>query len=119
MSPPPQQTAPPSSVTSPKWRIYYADGTTWEDDQGFDCPAYGVICILQRRGYDDRFFMTSQAPYYIFVRGEWLPAWINDIEDYLANQLGIIERFLVGRIIPKAEFQRIYEQAKADRAKMG
>lgn len=100
-----------------KWRIYYADGSTWDDDQGLkECPAYGAICILQQRGYDGRYFITSQSPYYIRVRGEWLPAWINDVEDYLANQLGTIERFLVGRIIPKTEFQAIYEQAKADRS---
>lgn len=102
-----------------KWRIYYADGSTWEDSQGFKgCPSYGVICILQRR-HDDRYFITSQSPYYMYVKDEWLPVWINDVEDYLANQLAAIQRFIVGRIIPKHEFIKIYERAKADRAKMG
>ena len=102
-----------------QWRIYYADGTTWEDSQGFDCPSYGIICILQQRGYDERYFITSQSPYYMYARGEWLPVWMNDVEDYLANQLAVIERFLVGRIVPKHEFIKVYEQAKADRSKMG
>ena len=120
MSPPRQQTAPPSSETSLKWRIYYADGTIWDDDQGLEeCPSYGVICILQQRGYDGRYFMTSQSPYYMRIRSEWLPVWMNDIEDYLANQLADIERLIIGRIIPKSEFMAIYEQAKADRSKMG
>lgn len=106
-------------MTSPKWRIYYADGTTWNDDQGLkECPSYGAICILQRRGYDERYFITSQSPYYMHIRGEWLPVWMNDIEDYLANQLADIDRLIIGRIIPKSEFQAIYEQAKADRSKM-
>jgi len=100
------------------WRIYYDDGSIYIGELK-EAPSYGVICILQQRGYDKRYFITSQSPYYMYVRGEWLPCWINDVEDYLANQLGEIERFLVGRIIPKAEFNDIYEQAKKDRSKMG
>lgn len=100
-----------------KWRIYYADGTTIDYSEDKPLPSHGVICILQQRGYDERLFITSQSPYYIFIRGEWLPAWMNDIEDYMAHDIGTIEKFLVGRIIPKAEFQKVYEQAKEDRSK--
>ena len=100
-----------------RFRVYYADGSTWDHKQGLDkMPTHGAISILQGRGYDERLFITSQSPYYIFVRGEWLPAWINDIEDYLSRDIGEIEKFLVGRVIPKAEFITIYEQAKLDRA---
>lgn len=101
-----------------KWRIYYSDGTTVDDDETLitEVPSYGVICILQKRNYDSRMFITSQSPYYMFVRGEWLPVWMNDVEDYLANQLADIERFLVGRIMPKHEFMKVYEQAKIDRS---
>lgn len=34
----------------PVWRIYYADGTTFDSIQGSpaDAPPYAVICILQK-----------------------------------------------------------------------
>lgn len=99
-----------------KWRIYYSDGTTFdyrEDSQKM--PAYGVVCILQQRGHDGRFFITSGTPYYMYVKDEWLPAWLNDVEDYLANRLDKIDKFVVGRIVPKADFVTIFERAKKDR----
>lgn len=33
-----------------RWRLYYSDGSTFDDTQGTpaDAPAYGVVVVLQR-----------------------------------------------------------------------
>ena len=98
-----------------KWQIYYGDGSTHGWQQGNSPPPYGVVAILQLRGHDNRHHITHGSPYYINDGEEWLPAWINDIEDYLAHRIPI-EMFLVGRIVSKRAFNEIYERAKQDRA---
>lgn len=101
-----------------QFRIYYDDGTTHDDDLNTIPNHYGVLVILQRRSNDGRWFISSNAPYYGFSRGEWLHFYNNDIVDYLVNKKPI-ESLLVGRMVDKGTFFEVYEQAKADRAKMG
>ena len=97
-----------------KWRIYYGDGSTHTYGNGSIPDAYGVVAILQLR-HDGRHHITSGSPYYIHDGEEWLPAYMNDVEDYLAHKIPIHE-FLVGRIVSKRTFIKIFEQAKKDRA---
>ena len=98
-----------------KWRIYYSDGLTHDSNDGSIPDAYGVVAILQRRSHDDRHAITHGSPYYIHNGEEWLPAYMNDVEDYLAHGVPI-KKFLVGRIVSKRAFIEIFEQAKKDRA---
>ena len=100
-----------------RFKIYYDDGSTYTDGDEGAPPSYGVICILQRRGDDTRYHIVSGTPYYIFVDDEWIPAWMNDIEDRLAHIRESIKGFIVGRLVSKKQFNRVYEQAKIDRAK--
>ena len=98
-----------------QYRVYYDDGQVLTGD---DLPAYGVILILQQRA-DGRWLITSNAPYYLDDGEEWLPAYENDLVDYLVNKPpGAIKRLLVGRIVSKRNFVQIYDNAKKDRAKM-
>ena len=97
------------------FRIYYEDGT--HDDDHLTAPSHGVLVILQKRSSDGRWFITSNAPYYLFDGEEWLPAYENDLVDYLVHRKPI-PSLIVGRIVNKGLFTKIYEQAKADRSKM-
>ncbi|MCK5217871.1 MAG: hypothetical protein KAJ93_08780 [Methanosarcinales archaeon] len=96
-----------------KWRIYYDTGSTHDYNNGVIPDAYGVVAILQLR-HDGRYYITHGAPYYIHNEAEWLPAYMNDVEDYLAHKIPIKE-FLVGRIVSKRVFAEIFERAKKDR----
>ena len=79
---------------------------------------FGVICILQQRGHDGKWGIISNCPYYLHDGNEWLPAYENDVIDYLAHSKHI-EKLCVGRIVNKKRFSEVYDKAKADRAKMG
>jgi len=96
------------------WKIYYGDGKTHCSNAGVIPDAYGVVAILQLR-HDGRHHITSGASYYIHTGEEWVPAYANDVEDYLVHKIPIKE-FLVGRIVSKRMFTEIFEQAKKDRA---
>ena len=55
------------------WRIYYADGSTFDDTQGKpeDAPATGVICILQNppnHGWQ----LHRDKDYYLWLGDEWV-----------------------------------------------
>lgn len=96
------------------WRIYYDNESIHDSRDGKIPDAYGVVAILQLR-HDGRHHITSNAPYYIHTGEDWVPAYMNDVEDYLAHKIPIKE-FLVGRIVSKRVFHKIFEQAKKDRA---
>lgn len=98
-----------------KWRVYYSDGAMQDSNSELPFEPYGVVAILQLRSHDGRHHITSGSPYYIHDGEEWLPCWINDIEDYLAHKIPI-HKFLIGRIVSKRVFTEIFERAKRDRA---
>ena len=97
-----------------KWKIYYGNGSIHDSRDGTIPDHYGVVAILQLR-HDGRHHITSGASYYIHTGEEWVTAYMNDIEDYLAHKIPIHE-FLVGRIVSKRVFREIFERAKKDRA---
>lgn len=102
------------------WRVYYDDGRTWDSTQPRgEMPSYGVLVILQQRSSDGRWYLSSNAPYYILcTEDEWLHAYNNDLVDYLVHKPGHIKKLIVGRMVSKAEFVAVYEQAKKDREAM-
>ena len=99
------------------FRIYYDNGLTHDDDVEI-APSYGVLVILQRRSSDGRWYIASNAPYYAHNGREWLHFYTNDMVDYLVHDIPI-DKLIVGRMVDKAEFSQVYEQAKKDRAKAG
>jgi len=100
-----------------RFRIYYGDGSTFTDGDKGEPASFGVICILQRRGDSPRYHVVSGTPYYIFVDGEWLPAWQNDVFYRLLVLKGTMTNILEGLLTTKSQFTEVYEQAKADREK--
>ena len=99
------------------WRIYYADGSTWDHTQGLEgLEPYGVICILQSTKHKEntKYFVSHGAPYYARYGGEWLHFYNNDMVDYITHGIHI-EYLLVGRMVSKQVFAEIYEKAKQDR----
>ena len=96
------------------WRIYYSDGSTHDSKAEPPPDAYGIVAILQLR-HDGRHHIISGSSYYIHTGEEWVQAYMNDVEDYLAHKIPI-HGFLVGRIVSKRVFREIFEQAKKDRA---
>ena len=96
------------------WRVYYADGSTWQGLEGLE--PYGVICILQKVDIPERcsWIISSGAPYYVFDGHEWIRMWLNDLEDRLAHGLPI-EKFLIGRALGKKDFTKILTRAQADK----
>ena len=97
------------------FKIYYEDS----EFVGYasEAPSYGVLLVLQKRSSDGRWFITSNAPYYMYDGNEWLPAYDNDLVDHLVHNKPI-EKLIVGRIVNKGLFTEIYEKAKDDRSKM-
>lgn len=98
------------------FRIYYTDHS-YHDDDVQTAPSYGVLCILQRRSSDGKWYISSHAPYYAYNGKEWLHFYQNDMVDYLVHQIPIA-KLIVGRMTDKGEFQRVYEQAKKDKDAM-
>jgi hypothetical protein len=96
-----------------QFRIYYSDGVV-HDDVVETAPSYGVLVILQRRSSDGRWYISSNAPYYAHTGKEWLHFYENDMVDYLVHKIPI-DKLIVGRMVDKAEFSQVYEQAKRDR----
>ena len=97
------------------FHIYYDDHVHIDDVDNVE--PYGVILILQRRTSDSRWFLTSNAPYYMYDGYEWLPAYENDLVDHLVHGKRI-DKLIVGRIVNKGLFTEIYEKAKEARSKM-
>ena len=94
------------------WRIYYADGSAHDSDQG---PAVGELArgvqvILQTD--DDLGWATqSGADYYVLRGGRWFGCDIAGLFDYLMDS-GIV---VFGRMIDRGEFDRVFSLAMDDR----
>lgn len=60
---------------APEWRIFYADGSTFDSDDGhpIDAPAFGVLVVLQRDKYVGR-RVLRMVDYYCWSPsvGKWL-----------------------------------------------
>lgn len=69
------------------WRIYYADGSTFDSNQGEheDAPPFGVICIVYPNDLVGRIIMHGWDWYYWVTEvGQW---WGSDI-------YGVLDRLL-------------------------
>lgn len=99
-----------------RFKIYYANGDTYTGSPQY-APTYGVICILQEN-LTNTFHMISNHPYYAHLGDEWVGVWQNDIIDSVISGEITIQKLIVGQLISKRNFIKIFEQAKKDRAKM-
>lgn len=107
-----------------RWRIYYADGSTFADEDGpaEDAPALGVQAINQMVGTPEGRQMlhgAGQRPnrtpvdYFVLDEGdEWLGVDLFGLWDYL--QRPGWRKVLFGRTISNPEFAEILYRAGHD-----
>lgn len=99
------------------WCIYYSDGSTFSSDDGVweDAPGWDVQVVLfsdpvtqwaMRHGGD--FFRLADD-------GTVVSMDLIGMIDYVVNVLGMVK---AGRMLTRAEFDKVYQRAKADMAKL-
>ena len=96
------------------WRIYYADGTTFDSSMGGpdDAPAWGVIVIVQPSIHGGARPLDGQR-YYIYEDGRWIGASWDGILDKLAHRIKF-SGFLVGRWVHDAVYLDVWKRMKSD-----
>lgn len=81
------------------WRIYYENGTTFDNTQGspYDAPFHGVVCIVCRNEkYNRRILSHWDVYYYVKSLNTWLGSqqgfvlWMlaKHSDDYVAPKIG-------------------------------
>ena len=98
-----------------KWRIYYADDSTFDNTKGRpeEAPSIGVICVKQfAEGKEWR--IQAFRDYYIwsFVNLEWWAADASGFWQYMFEPGNKIVKF--GTNIPDEPFERIMAFARND-----
>lgn len=102
----------------PRWRIYYDDGTTFDDTQGDpeDAPGLGVVCIVSTcpdlgrqimSGWDYYYFRPSATP-------PWLGADPFGLIDNLTAKPRQTRAVKAGRTLPTKEYLAVRAVAEAD-----
>lgn len=68
-----------------EWRIYYADGSTFDSTQGGpeDAPKLGVLVIIQPNENGSRLYNNEH--YYVWKHGQWFDATVDAMWFYMAN----------------------------------
>ena len=96
-----------------KWRIYYADGTTFDSSEGtpYDAPSRGVICIVQP-DIDVGRHLVHRFDFYWWHDGEWYGGEIFGLFDYLASDGHKTVKF--GRTISNHQYTDIIQRAGND-----
>jgi len=99
------------------WRIFYGDGSTYNSDEGAweDAPGWNVQIIL---------FRDPEAGWAMRHNGDFF--WLADdgavvamdgtgMLDHVINALGLVK---AGRMLTKAQFDKIYQRAKRELAEL-
>jgi hypothetical protein len=99
-----------------RWRIYYGDGTTYDDSQGpaWDAPARNVQAIVVSDP-DHGWYILRADDFYWYLADEdrWYSGDRFGMYDYLLDPGA--KRILFGRSIPNAEYARILDRAMGDK----
>lgn len=99
------------------WRIYYADGSTFDSEAGTwaEAPAWGIQAIIRE---DPRvgWAMVHGGDYYV-MGSDGVPIGVDlaGLFDYVANVLGAVK---VGRMLSRVEYAEVYQAAKRDLAEL-
>lgn len=97
------------------WRIYYADGSTFDSNQGSpeDASPLGFICAV---GYDEsgaRYIMHGWDHYcYDKETSQWWGMDLCGLFDRLTRNK--VYAYKQGRTVTKADFQKIMQLAHKD-----
>lgn len=96
------------------WKIHYADGSTYSNEDGSweDAPAWGIAAIVVSTP-ECGWAMIQGGDYFIMNQaGDIIPIDDTGWDDYAANVLRVVK---VGRMLSREEWQRIYTKALKDR----
>lgn len=97
------------------WRIYYDDGSTFDDTQGSpaDAPGYGVLVILIAD--PDVGHMTLHSfDYYVFREGLWLGVDTFGLIDQILNNFTLLGGVVAGRTVSPQHFRVLLKWAERD-----
>jgi len=100
-----------------QWRIYYADGSTFDSDQGApdDAPGYGALLILQLSEGGRSRDTVYGADFYLFTEaGVWIMADKMSVVDMMVNRVPF-SGFLAGRWVHTDDYWEVTKAAYADR----
>lgn len=96
-----------------QWRLYYEDGTTYDNLQGdeFNAPAVGLICIVNK---DEQHGTNLVAlnDYYWFRNNMWFGGDKFGLYDYLC-QMGQ-KKVVFGRTVSNERYHEVIKQATND-----
>ena len=99
-----------------KWRIYYADGSTFSNEDGcaHKAPAFGVIAVCQP--CPDVGLETLHAfDYYAYMEDRWNGFCGHDgLVDHITAYAPVLEALKVGRQVPRAQYQKVMRVALHD-----
>ena len=101
-----------------RWRIYYADGSTFDSSEGEpeDATAFGVVVIAQTRAPDDVHGLERELQHgwdwywWHAERGEWWGSDIHGLLDHLLHRTPV-RAVVQGRSVPTARFRAFMEAA--------
>jgi hypothetical protein len=99
----------PSELT---WRIYYADGSTFDSSQGEpeDAPSIGIIAI--KHFIENEWRISAFVDYYIREQGEWWGADAPGFWQYMFRPGFKVVKF--GTNIKDEPFNKIMAEARND-----
>lgn len=98
-----------------KWRVYYDDGSTFDNTQGSpaDSPGWGVVAAVTQHHYEGRVFQTRKDVYAYDPSCGWVGIdWIG-LLDRLANRIPT-EAVSFGRMLPNTQYDEIHRIAVTD-----
>jgi len=92
-----------------RWRIYYEDGSTEDDDS----RPYGVVSIVQEDEECGRLIFTGWD-YYILLEAGWMGLGYDSFVYYVTHKLKEVKHACVGVMVHRSEYQRIQKLAIND-----
>jgi len=99
-----------------KWRIFYADGTTFGSEKGEpkDAPGLGVVVIVQENETPgERPYLQHRTDYYIWRGNRWLGCDLFGLWQYLFVEKFTFEKaFLAGQTVENWFFDKLHREAK-------
>jgi len=100
-----------------RWRIYYGDGSTFDNLQGSpdEAPPFGVQFIVQIYADDKKRDTLKQADYFVMLEsGTWVGSDITGILDKLIHRIPFTG-LLVGRWIEVEDYEALQLKVARDK----
>lgn len=98
-----------------RWKVFYADGSTYDSEEGGRPEARGVQAIVQDHPRVNKEIVTG-ADYYIRdPEGRWIGVDLFGLYDWLVD-VGLV---LFGRMVTTEEYRELFKRAKLEQEKSG